>query len=142
MASKLLYLLDLPVVAELTRPDGNRRVFTLFQQRQRACALAAPAVYALVRGIETLPEGPRRRELHSFASELLSSGPPVLPFSGDAALWLARHAPRWDSLGRAWTRLDGEQAAIAAVNDLGWVTRSPNPLGGVGGVRIEDWFRP
>jgi tRNA(fMet)-specific endonuclease VapC len=140
--AKPLYLLDMPVLTELTRPDGNRRVFTLFQQRQGACALAAPALYAFVRGVESLPEGMRKREFGGFVRELLRSGPSVLPFSGEAALWLARQAARWDIQGRRWNRLDGEQAAIAAVNDLAWVTRTPASVAGADGLRIEDWFRP
>lgn len=137
-----VYLLDLPVLAELTRPDGNRRVFTLFQQRQALCALAAPAVYALLRGVERLPEGARRTQLGSFMAELLRSGPAVLAFEGEAAVWLARQATRWERQGRSWTRIDGEQAAIAAVNDLVWATRGPVALGWVEGLKIDDWFRP
>lgn len=140
--AKPAYLLDLPVLAELTRPDGNRRVFTLFQQRQSLCAVAAPVLYALLRGVEALPENARRGPLSAFASELLRSGPAVLPFDRAAALWLSRQAGRWNRLARVPDRLDGEQAAIAAVNDLVLVTRSPFTLAGTDGLRLEDWFRP
>ena len=74
------YLLDMAVMAELTRPNGNRRVFTLFAQRQSISALAAPVVFKLLQGVDTLPEGQRRTQLAGFVAELLRSGPPVLPF--------------------------------------------------------------
>jgi len=140
--AKPLYLLDLPVLAELTRPDGNRRLFTLFQQRQSLSAIAAPALITWLRGLDGLPEGHRRQQLSAFTAELLACGPPVLPIDREAALWLARQAGRWDRAGRRWSRLDGEQAAIAASQDMALVSRLPHPLANTEGLRIEDWFRP
>ncbi|WP_028081131.1 type II toxin-antitoxin system VapC family toxin [Solimonas soli] len=138
--AKLSHLLDLPVIAELSRPNGNRRVFTLFQQRQALCALAAPASYALQRGIELMHAGERRQRLLDFVAELLRSGPPVLPFDGEAASWLARHEP--ERARRAWSLLDGQQAAIAATRELALVTRNASAFAGIAGLRVEDWFRP
>jgi tRNA(fMet)-specific endonuclease VapC len=140
--AKLAYLLDLAVIAELTRPDGNRRVFNLYQQRQTSCALAAPALVAWLRGLDGLPESPRRQQLAAFTAELLHSGPTILSLDRDAAIWLSRQASRWDRSGRAWTRLDGEQAAIAATRELTLVVRSPYPLNGTDGLKLDDWFRP
>jgi tRNA(fMet)-specific endonuclease VapC len=140
--AKPAYLLDLAVIAELTRPDGNRRVFNLFQQRHAACALAAPALVAWLRGLDGLPESPRRQQLAAFTAELLHSGPVVLSLDRDAAIWLSRQASRWDRSGRPWTRLDGEQAAIAATRELTLVVRSPYPLAGTDSLKLDDWFRP
>lgn len=140
--AKPLYLLDLHLLAELTRPTGNRRVFTLFQQRQAQCALAAPVIFGLSRGIEAMPENARREQLGRFLAELLNSGPPVLPFDREAATWLARESVRRRSLGRAWNTLEGQLVAIAAVNDLILVTRSPQTYAGTEKLRLEDWFRP
>jgi len=134
------YLLDLPVIAELTRPNGNRRVFTLFQQHQAACAIAAPASYALQRGIELMMEGERRTQLQTFVTELLRSGPPVLPFDGEAASWLARRET--ERVRRSWSLLDGQQAAIAATRELSLITRNATAFAGIAGLRVEDWFRP
>jgi len=136
------WLLDLAVIAELTRPDGNRRVFNLFAQRQAACAIAAPALTAWLRGLDALPEGPRRQQLAAFTAELLHSGPEVVGLDRDAAIWLARSAVRWERSGRRWRRLDGEQAAIAATRDMSLVARSPHPLAGTDGLKLDDWFRP
>ena len=140
--AKPAWLLDLAVIAELTRPDGNRRVFNLFQQRQGSCALAAPALYAWLRGLDSLPEGPRRQQLTAFTAELLHSGPTIVNLDRDAAIWLSRQASRWDRSGRPWSRLHGEQAAIAATREMIWVVRSPYPLAGADGLKLEDWFRP
>ncbi|TJY58328.1 type II toxin-antitoxin system VapC family toxin [Sinimarinibacterium sp. CAU 1509] len=142
MASSALYLLDLAVLAELTRPAGNRRVQTLFREHQRVSAIAAPTAYALLRGVEAVPEGARRTQLAGFAHELVRSGPPVLPFDRDAALWLAREAPRRARQGRNWTALEGQQAAIAATQDMVLVTRTPATYAGAQSLRTEDWFRP
>ncbi|MGH8445184.1 MAG: hypothetical protein ACREVL_07950 [Solimonas sp.] len=138
--AKLSYLLDLPVLAELTRPNGNRRVFTLFQQRQALCAFAAPASYALQRGIEQMHDGERRTRLRGFVTELLRAGPPVLPFDAEAASWLAR--ADGDRARRNWSALDGQLAAIAATCELTLVTRNASAFAGLPGLRVEDWFRP
>ena len=136
------YLLDMAVLAELTRPAANRQVLTRFNQHQHASAIAASAAGLLLRGIETLPEGPRRTRLSGFIHELLRSGPQILPFDREAAIWLARAAPRRARQGRAWTMAEGEQAAIAAVREMTLVTRSPTTYAGASGLNTEDWFRP
>lgn len=136
------YLLDLAVLAELTRPSGNRLVLTRFRQHQHDCAMAAVAAYTLLRGIESLPDGARRSQLEAFAQELLRSGPPVLPFDLEAARWLARTAPRRERQYRAWTAIEGQQAATAAVRELRLVTRNPAVYAGADGLATEDWFRP
>ena len=138
--AKTLYLLDLDVLAELTRPNGNRRVVTLFAQRQSACALAAPALGVFLSGIESLSENPRKLALASFARELLRSGLPVLAFDREAALWLARETAR--RAERRWSSLEGQQAAIAATSDHVLITRATAEYSGTAGLKIEDWFRP
>lgn len=139
--AKPLYLLELDVLAELTRPYGNRRVFTLFQQRQSICALAAPSLYSLLHGVETLADGPRKQQMQGFALELLNSALPVLPFDREAAIWLAREAPRRARHASAWSLAEGETAAIAATRDLVLVSRQPLNYNGVSGLAVEDWFR-
>lgn len=142
MANKLLYLLDLAVLAELSRPTGNRRVFTWYEQRQRQCALAAPALYALLRGINGLHGGERQTQLGVFADELQRSGPQLLSFDGDAAQWLARErSERWRQ-ERGWSVLEAQQAAIAATRELSLVTRNASAFAGIAELRVEDWFRP
>jgi predicted nucleic acid-binding protein len=139
---RLAYLLDASVIAELSRPNGNRRVFTLFQERQSRCALAAPTVYGLLRGVDSLISGPRRALLSAFLQELLRSGPPVLAYDGPAAVWLARESQRRRRDFARWTAIESELAAIAATRDLTLVTRSPQTYAGTEGLKLEDWFRP
>lgn len=139
---RLAYLLDASVIAELSRPNGNRRVFTLFQQRQSLCALAAPTVYALLRGVDSLTSGPRRTLLSAFLQELLRSGPPVLPYDGAAALWLARESQRRRRDFAPWSAIESQVAAIAATRELTLVTHSPQNYAGTEGLKLEDWFRP
>lgn len=130
------------MLAELTRPTGNRLVLTRFRQHQHDCAIAAVAAYTLLRGIETLPGGNRRSQLEAFAQALLRSGPPVLPFDLEGARWLAQAAPRRERQYRGWTAIEGQQAATAAVRELRLVTRNPGAYAGADGLATEDWFRP
>ncbi|MES0874840.1 hypothetical protein [Sinimarinibacterium thermocellulolyticum] len=136
------YLLDLAVLAELTRPAGNRLVLTRFRQHQHDCALAAITAYALLRGVQSLPEGARRSQLDAFVQELLRSGPPVLAFDLEAARWLARETARRQRQYRSWSALEGQQAATAAVHELHLVTRNPAAYAGAEALVTQDWFRP
>jgi predicted nucleic acid-binding protein len=138
--AKLQYLLDLDVLVELTRPNGNRRVFTLFQQRQALCGLAAPTLLVLLSGIDALADAQRRQQLKAFATELLESGPPVLPFDREAALWLSRARP--GVAGFSVHSVAAQVAAIATVHDLQLVTHDTRAYAGLGGLRLDDWFRP
>lgn len=140
--AKLSYLLDLPVLAELTRPTGNRRVFTLFARHHAQSALAAPSLYALLRGVEALHAGERREQLQRFVQELWLNGPAVLAFDREAAIWLAAAAADRIRVQRNWSALDGQLAAIAATRDLVLVTRNASAFSGLERVRVEDWFRP
>ncbi len=104
--------------------------------------MAAVSAYSLLRGIEALPESPRRSQLEVFAQALLRSGPPVLPFDLDAARWLARVVPRRERQYRPWSAIEGQQAATAAVHELRLVTRNAGAYAGTEGLATEDWFRP
>lgn len=136
------YLLDFAVVAELTRASGNRRVFTLFQEHQHGCAIAAPTLADWARGIQSLPEGARRDALAGFLDEWLRSGPPILPFDREAAIWLGHEAAHRSGRGRPWSLRQAQLASIAASRDLTLVTRVGSLFAGVDGLRVEDWFRP
>ena len=138
--AKTLYLLDMDVLAELTRPAGNRRIVTLFAQRQSACALSAPMLSYFLAGLESLADNARKTALLQFARELLRSGLPVLAFDREAALWLAREGARRRE--RRWSSLQGQQAAIAATTEHVLVTRAVAEYSGAPSLKIEDWFRP
>src|SRR3546814_19062646 len=116
--AKLSNRLDLSVIAELSRPNGKRRVFTLFQQRQGTCAIGAPASYALLRGITGLHDSARRAQLQAFCCEPLLSGPTVLPFDQGASVWPARSDIEQARKPRNWTVLDGTTASYAPSNDM------------------------
>lgn len=138
--AKTLYLLDMDVLAELTRPAGNRRIVTLFAQRQSACAFSAPMLSAFMTGLESLADNARKAALMQLARELLRSGLPVLSFDREAALWLAHEGARRRE--RRWTALQGQQAAIAATTEHVLVTRAMAEYSGTPSLRVEDWFRP
>lgn len=142
MRARTLYLLDLDVIAELSRPDGNRQVFTLFLQQQAQCAVPAAVVYALARGVEALPSGPRKNQLARFAHELFVSGPPAVSFDRDAALWLAAAKSREPRIAGVWSSFQGQLAATAATQERVLVTRSVPLYAGVQGLTLADWFRP
>lgn len=64
---------------------------------------------------------------------------PILPYDEAAADWHARERARLVAAGRTPPLLDGQIAAVAAVNDLVLVTSNVRDFRGFDGLRIEDW---
>jgi len=64
----------------------------------------------------------------------------VLPCDRRAAEWHARQRARLVNEGRTPPYLDGQIAAIAAVNGLTLVTHNVTDFAAFEGLTVEDWF--
>jgi tRNA(fMet)-specific endonuclease VapC len=64
----------------------------------------------------------------------------ILPYDASAAAWHARERARLTRRGKRPAFVDGQIAAIAAVNDLVLVTRNLRDFSGFSGLEIESWF--
>jgi tRNA(fMet)-specific endonuclease VapC len=73
--------------------------------------------------------------IDAFASVLA-----MLPYDARAAAWHTRERARLARRGKASPFVDGQVAAIPAVNDLVLVTRNLRDFGGFAGLNLESWF--
>lgn len=76
-------------------------------------------------GCDRLPESARRETLETYLTEVLEPSLPILPYDQEAAAWHAAERARLTSEGRTPAFVDGQVAAVAAVNRLSVVTLNP-----------------
>jgi tRNA(fMet)-specific endonuclease VapC len=89
-------------------------------------------------GIERLPRSRRRTELERFMTVV--GGVRVLPYGERAARWHAIERARLAAAGRPPPFLDGQIAAIAAVNDATLVSGNATHVEPFEGLRVENWL--
>ncbi|MGH7284461.1 MAG: type II toxin-antitoxin system VapC family toxin [Polyangiaceae bacterium] len=135
-----LYLLDTNAVGELIRARANRALVGHAQRHIGQLCTASPAVHELLFGAERLQSLRRRRELEGLLGEALS-GLVVLPYDDMAARWHARERARLVAKGRTPPIIDGQIAAIAAVNDAVLVTANVKDFSAFDGLSVENWLK-
>lgn len=138
---KLTFLLDANVISELTRPRADPGVLSRFKRYRRQVCTAAPVFHELKFGVAAMVDGARKTSLMSFLDGLVLSGLDVLPYDARAAVWHADERARLQRLGKPRAYVDGQIAAIAAVNDLTLVTRNVSDFNLFQGLRVKDWMK-
>jgi tRNA(fMet)-specific endonuclease VapC len=136
----LRYLLDTNVLSEPTRPVPDPGVLQRLDEHGPATfATAAPAWHELAYGRARLPAGRRRRAIESII-DAIALEVEVLPYDTEAAQWHASQRARLTGRGLTPSFVDGQIAAVAAVNKLVLVTRNVRDFARFTGVRVESWF--
>jgi tRNA(fMet)-specific endonuclease VapC len=133
------FLLDANVWSEMARPEPRASVSRAFHRFDPQFAIPAPVADELTFGIARLPDSKRKMMLTEWLECTISSYP-VLPFDLAAAQWHGRERARLMSIGRTTPMVDGQIAAIAAVNGLILVTRNTDDFAGYAGIDVENWF--
>lgn len=135
----LRYLLDTNVLWEPTRLDPDAGVMRRIIAAGDTVATAAPVWHELEVGRLRLPAGRRRRTIEAIM-DTISAALVILAYDTNAAAWHARERARLTRLGRSPPFVDGQIAAIAAVNHLVLVTRNVRDFSGFTGIDVESWF--
>jgi len=133
------YLLDTNVLSEPLRAAPDARVMARFRANRGAIVLCAPAIHELIFGARLLPPSRRRRAIERYVDDLLSTDTAVLPYDLAAAEWHAGERARLIRAGLTPPYIDGQIAAIAAVNRLVLVTSNVRDFQYYSGLDIEDW---
>lgn len=136
----LAYLLDTNIVSEPLRPDPNQRTVVLLQQHQHELAIASLVWHELLFGYERLPESAKRKAIETYLEEVVALSLPILPYDAKAASWHASERARLTAIGKKPSFVDGQIAAIAAVNSLTLVTANVSDFADFEGLRIENWL--
>jgi tRNA(fMet)-specific endonuclease VapC len=121
------------------RPAPDASVMKRLLEVGDAAATGAPAWHEIEYGRARLPAGRRRRAIDAMV-ERLEGVLVVLPYDTEAARWHATERARLVTEGRSPPFVDGQLAAIAAVNRLVLVTRNVRDFTPFTGVRVESWF--
>jgi len=137
----LRFLLDTSIVSSPIAPLPNASVVKQLSMHGHTCAIAAPVWHELAYGCERLPRGKRRSALESYLQDIVLASFPVLPYDEPAAHWHARERARLERLGRPAPYVDGQIAAIAAVNDLVLVSANEKDFAEFSGVAVVNWSK-
>jgi tRNA(fMet)-specific endonuclease VapC len=134
------FVLDTNIISELTKRGADRGLLARFKRYRNQACTASPVLHELHFGVEALPEGARKRFLASFLEGLLASGLEILPYDQRAAQWHAVERARLHRAGKPRPFVDGQIAAIVAVNDAVLVTRNMADFAPFHDLRVRNWF--
>ncbi|HKQ69939.1 MAG TPA: type II toxin-antitoxin system VapC family toxin [Polyangiaceae bacterium] len=132
------FLLDTNVFAALSQPAPNGRIVRAFEKHEDVLVTAALVLNEMWFGILCLAPSKKRDHLERFMKDVVG-GIPVLPYDAQAAHWHARERARLKPAGRTPSFVDGQIAAVAAVNDATVVTANVADFAFFHGLRVEDW---
>ncbi len=135
------FLLDTNVFAALAQPAPNRRVVRAFEKHEGVLVTASLVLHEMWFGILRLPPSKKRDHLEKFMTEVVG-GIRVLPYGERAARWHAIERARLTAAGRPPPFLDGQIAAVAAIQDATVVTANVAHFELFEGIRVENWLAP
>ncbi|WP_239112919.1 type II toxin-antitoxin system VapC family toxin [Halomicronema sp. CCY15110] len=134
------YLLDTKILSEASSLNGNAQVIAKLNENAQLAATVAVVMHELLYGCYRLPVSRRRTALERYLTGLLSSSMPVLAYTIEAADWHAHERARLSQVGRTSPYVDGQIAAIAAINQLVLVTRNVADFAAFQNLPLENWF--
>ena len=132
------FLLDTNIVSEMTKPNPDPGVETRFVSHRGASVISVITWHELRFGVARLPASRRNALLEEFIETVVGVRPP-LPYEMRAAEWHAAQRARLEAAGRSLPFVDGQIAAIAAVNGLTLITRNVSDFRGLKGLKVERW---
>jgi tRNA(fMet)-specific endonuclease VapC len=135
----LRYLLDTNVLSEPLRPRPNERVMERLREAENAVATAALVWHELRFGAARLEQSKRRTTIAAYLDDVVGPTIPVLPYDQNVADWHATERARLVAAGQTPPFVDGQIAAIAAVNGLIVVTATVADYELFSGLTIENW---
>lgn len=135
----LAFLLDTNIVSEPMRPNPNRQTLARMQQHAGTMAIASVVWHELLFGCQRLPESAKRDAIEDYLTTVLAVELPILSYDVHAASWHAGERARLAAVGATPPFVDGQIAAIAAVNDLVLVTANVSDFAHFEGLRVEKW---
>ena len=133
------FLLDTNALSEPLRPRPDPGFMRRLERRRDEISTAAPVWHELLFGALRLPAGARRSLVEKYLESVLRGNLVIYPYDARAAEWHAEERARLVRLGKTPPFVDGQIAAIAAINDLEIVTTNLEDFRGFHGVKATDW---
>jgi len=135
------FLVDTNVLSEPLRKTPDPAVLGKLRVHGDELATATVVWHEMIFGAHLLPRSFKRSAIERYLAEVVSTSLSLLPYDAAAAEWHGKERARLSRAGRTPSFVDGQIAAIAAVNDLVLVTENPRDFRHFEGVRVESWHR-
>ncbi len=136
----LRFLLDTNVISAAFRAAPPPALLKRMKKHRVEMAIAAPVWHELRYGCDLLPPSRRRDSLERYLVEVVTPGYPVLEYDRAAAEWHAAERARLEQLGGTPPFIDGQIAAIAAVQELVVVTDNATDFRRFERISVENWL--
>jgi len=133
------YLIDTNVLSEPVKTVPDQSALKMIEKHQHELVTAAPVWHELQFGCRRLPQSRKREVISLFLDNVVKRTMPILPYDERAAEWHARQRARLSAKGMPPPFVDGQIAAIAAVNSLILVTRNMDDFKCFSKLKIEIW---
>ena len=134
------FLLDTNVLSEPMKLIPEQQVVERILENIPAIALAAVSFHEMVFGCLQMPDSRRKRAVDTYIQQNVIALLPILPYCESAAKWHAEERVRLKKIGKTPPYIDGQIAAIAAINNLTLVTRNTKDFQHFQDLKIENWF--
>lgn len=135
----LVYLLDTNVVSELHKESPLTIVKTKIATMADVCCISSVTWHEMKYGLESMPEGKRKKELYNFLYDLILKRFPILDYDQSAASLHAKFRAELKAAGTPKPYADTQIASIALANGLILVTRNVKNYQGIPLLSVEDW---
>jgi tRNA(fMet)-specific endonuclease VapC len=136
------YLIDTNVRSEAVKTFPDKSVMRMLEKCQHEIVTAAPVWHELQFGCQRLARSRKREMIASFLDDVVKRTMLILPYDDKAAEWHAKERARLSSKGLTPSFVDGQIAAISAVNGLVLVTRNIGDFTHFFSLKIENWHFP
>ncbi|MBI5481680.1 MAG: type II toxin-antitoxin system VapC family toxin [Deltaproteobacteria bacterium] len=133
------FLLDTNALSEPLKPRPSARVLELLTAHADSIATASPVWHELVFGVASMPPGRRRRTGERYLQNVIAANVPIVGYDAAAASWHAHERARLAAAGKPAPFVDGQIAAVAAVNGLTLVTANARDFACFHAVRVTSW---
>jgi len=135
------YLLDTNILSEAVKTDPDPNVMAKLEKHQYEIATGAPVWHELLYGFFRLPVSRKRGKIEAYLEDVIRSSIYILPYDERAAEWHAQQRSMLSMKGNMPSFVDGQIAAIAAVNDLVLVTRNIHDFEPFQNVSVIAWHK-
>lgn len=134
----LKYLLDANVLSHPALRSPRPAVLEKLQQHRDEIATSATVLHELYFGYHRLPASKKKAAIAAYLQQIVAAVP-ILPYDERAAQWHAEERARLYQKTPPF--IDGQIAAVAAVNELILVTNNLADFKSFRGVKLEDWLK-
>jgi tRNA(fMet)-specific endonuclease VapC len=134
-----MFLVDTNILSQPIRPVPDPEVIRHLRQQDGRIATTTLVWHELLFGCYRLPTSARRTMIERYLHDVVRPAVPMLDYDARAAQWHAAERSRLAAAGITPPFVDGQIAAVAAVNGLVLATMNLADFQHFEGVTLADW---